>query len=248
MLVCCLVQAGWAVKVTWTEEELNQCLNVFKGRRGKVSTALKQRRRRCETHTHTHTSSVSIRCVSYLRASPFAVTLWLSDLDNESPGEDLRWCQHTVRCVSAAGGWTEVNSPWSKLTVMLRASAAISGPQRDAGAGRPALGGEAQEGLWADESALRTQPPWLQGLGNRQKHTSFRPTSCRKDPPPNTTAASLTRSVILQTTVNDFIFEISICFNPGGQFLNVTLTEGHKLELWNFFSFLKANTKVCFFS
>lgn len=39
---------------------------------------------------------------------------------------------------------------------MLQAPAAISGPQRDAGPGRPALGGEAQEGLWADESALRT--------------------------------------------------------------------------------------------
>lgn len=128
---------------------------------------------------------------------------------------------------------------------MLRASEDISGTQRGADASRPALGGEALEGLWEDESDLRTQP-WLQGLGNRQKLASFRPTSRGKDPPPNTTTASLTCSVILKTAVNDFFFEISVHFNPRDRFLNLTLTEGHKLELKKLFSFLQANTKVCF--
>lgn len=46
---------------------------------------------------------------------------------------------------------------------------------------------------------------------------------------------------------DDLFFEISVHFNAGGRFLNLTLTEGHKLKPpKNFFSFLKANRRVCF--
>lgn len=59
------------------------------------------------------------------------------------------------------------------------------------------------------QAAGRTQPP--------------------STPTPDTTLASLTYLVILKMTVN--VLEISVHFNPGERFLNLTPTEGHKLEL-----------------
>lgn len=112
----------------------------------------------------------------------FPVTLWLSDLDNYGPGEDLRWCRHTVTCVSAAGNglnWTalEVNSQWR------------SGPRRylfpqEMSAQTDLLW---EEMLWwvcgqmSHFEADSRAPPRLQGLRNRQKHAFSRPASRGKE-------------------------------------------------------------------
>lgn len=87
-------------------------------------------------------------------------------------------------CVSAAGGWTGVNSPLKSTHSDAPGLSTDLWVPKEAPARADLLCKGRLRRLCGQMSQILERGRGSGGLGNRQKHASFRPTGRRKDPTP----------------------------------------------------------------